>query len=292
MTKRAILYVLAISAFIGIGSYLFVSRDKQSADMTVDEKRHPAKLPLILPFAVHKADETVSAEVNISNDRVYPFAMSFGFNEHDATDKARVRNLVGEYEQDKGGQLRKPGLEIPLRVQINLLQAAGKTPLVDQTVMVGRKYGQGVGSFRREVGVIRLTPGRYEIRTQSLFDHPELEHTAVTLEMRDRTRGDIFTFGKQSPSSSMKRLLDQIHRTNLLNRLSDLERLTDNLGFARNKQPHLEFFSIPMPVATWQGCSHIIVIDSDLPDSFWISKNCGGENRHVYQGSMAKLLHN
>jgi Domain of unknown function (DUF5625) len=279
----ALLCLLAIAWGMSASAQLGPQTNHRAADL--------AKLPLILPFAVHKADETVSAEVIISNDRVYPFAMSFGFKEHDAADRARVRNLVGEYEQDKDGHLRKPGLEIPLRLQVNLLGAAGKTALVDQTVMVGRMYAQGFDVFRREVGFIRLTPGRYEIRTQSLFDHPELEHTVITFEMHGWTRGDIFTFGKQSPSTPMKALVGQIHRTDLLNRLSDLERLADDLGFARNKQPHLEFFSIPMPVATWQGCSYFIVIDTDLPDSFWISKNCGGENRHVYKGSRAKLFY-
>jgi len=249
--------------------------------------------PLKLPFAVHAGGETVTADVIISTDRVYPFAMTFGFRKGDAADRARVARLVGQQAKDKDGKwIQPPAVEMPMRVEIRSGRAGKEQVLVDQVVKVGRMYAFGADSFSRYFGVIRLTPGRYQIKVRNLADHPELERTPVVLEMYGQTRGNVFLLSAQAPSAQMTEVVGRMRKRGFLDDPSSLGRLPDNSFFPSRKQyPKSEYYTIPMPVAVWNGCSFGIFIDGEENMSeFWISRNCGGNPRQVYLGTMAELF--
>lgn len=244
----------------------------------------PPKPPVSLPLAVHQAEQTASTDIRVVEDRTYLFLLEFKFNENDRADRARVDRLVGGYRKDKNGMLiDPPGIAIPLHLEIRASDAVGEEKvLFGQQVSVGLKYSWGAGSFNRLIGNIRLIPGHYRISVRNLSDHPELQGTPVffVIGIRPKT-GPL---GEQHPSVEMASLLNQIREDDLLNHPTKLKRLPSESFFLGSDFPRMEPFSIPRPVATLDGCGHLVYLDPDS-GSFWIVRTCGSDAPNVYRGT-------
>jgi hypothetical protein len=139
--------------------------------------------PIELPFAVHQAGAMVSTELWIveNGPYKYPFDLKFIFNEKDKKDRERVLKLVGRYERDARGKLRQPGITIPLKLTITIIDSSGERLLLQKEVSVGPCYAYGHNDFLRRIDEdqIKMPPGLYRVTVQNLKDIPELADTKV-----------------------------------------------------------------------------------------------------------------
>lgn len=161
---------------------------------------HPPAVPFELPFAVHKAGETISTEMEIAQDRFYEFSLELyckkEFKE-DMRDCGRVKKLAGSgrCRKDEDGKysLIHDGTCTPVKLRVIGLDDEVKSFYFDQEITSCAKHGTGgtdddpTGasglSFTRIIKDIRLKPGRYRLSVTSLEDIPELEGTRVTFRV-------------------------------------------------------------------------------------------------------------
>lgn len=136
------------------------------------------KPPLILPFEVQKAGSKVETELEVIEHREYIFSLRFGFKKNDEVDRARVKKLVGDDGQLKNGD---PGIPTPLRFKINVIDATGERPMLEQEISELRLRSWGGDSFDKHIAYVILEPGHYRISIESLKDAPELVGTPIAL---------------------------------------------------------------------------------------------------------------
>jgi hypothetical protein len=140
-----------------------------------------AKPPLILPFAVQQSGNKVETELQVQEHRPYIFDLRFGFNEKDSEDRERVKKLAGDYGRDKDGRLLKPGISVPLRLKINLIDSHGEKTLLEREILEEEMWAYGADNFKKQIAIVPLKSGHYQISVESLKDMPELIGTTVTL---------------------------------------------------------------------------------------------------------------
>lgn len=141
----------------------------------------PPKPPLIVPFAVHKAGTIFTTELEIVDHRSYRFSLRLGFKEHDKADRDRVEKLAGKYGRDKNGNLLHPGIAIPLKVNISVIDSSGERTIYDQKIVEEEMYGYGADHYSKTIGAVALRPGHYRFTIESMQDIPELTETPVSL---------------------------------------------------------------------------------------------------------------
>lgn len=148
--------------------------------------------PIELPFAVHQAGAAVSTELRIVEERSYPFHLKFMFNEKDRADQERVRKLVGYHQKDRNGKFTEPGIQIPLKITINIIDSSGERLFLEREVLtMGMDGGPAINFFDREIDFIQLPPGLYRVMVQSLKDITELVNTKVILGIYLRQSGKL-----------------------------------------------------------------------------------------------------
>jgi hypothetical protein len=147
--------------------------------------------PFQLPFAIHQAGAIVSTKLWAKEKHEYPLFLVFMFNENDRADTERVRKLVGSGGYNKfTGKLVDPGIQIPLKITVNLIDSSGERLYLEKEVLtMGKSSGPSINFFDRKVGYIELLPGLYRVTVQSLKDIPELMDTKVILGIYLRERG-------------------------------------------------------------------------------------------------------
>lgn len=161
-TKRILAAVISVLLWISIPAF---ARAK--------------KPPITLPFAVHMAGQTVSSEVKIVEEGIYPIVLRFQYK--DAEDRERVRRLVGDYGRDKSGNLIRPGILISLKLTIHTHEATGERTYLEKELLVGEMFAYGEKDFLRYIDNIKFAPGVYRISVESARDVPELATTPVFL---------------------------------------------------------------------------------------------------------------
>jgi len=149
---------------------------------SVPEEPGP-KLPIELPFAVHKAGATVSTALWIYKNKKsplnnYPFSLEFMFREGDAADRARVRKLTGG-GGTINGKPAEPGIPIPLKITIHVIDASGEKPFLEKEVITLAICAWGSNHFMRKIDTIHMPPGLYRVTIVNLRDIPELADTKV-----------------------------------------------------------------------------------------------------------------
>jgi hypothetical protein len=146
--------------------------------------------PIKLFFAVHQSGATVSTELRVVEKHKYPFFLVFMFNEKDRADQERVRKLIGSGGKNKlTGKLVDPGIPIPLKITINVIDSSGERLFLEKEVLtMGMDSGPAINFFDRKVDLIELLPGLYRVTVQSLKDIPELMNTKVILCIYARQR--------------------------------------------------------------------------------------------------------
>jgi hypothetical protein len=146
--------------------------------------------PFQLPFAIHQAGAIVSTKLWVKDSHTYPLFLDFMFNENDRVDKERVRKLVGSGGYNKfTGKLVDPGIQIPLKITVNLIDSSGERLFLEKEVLTEGVISWGGNVFSRKVGYIELVPGLYRVTVQSLKGVPELMDTKVILGISLRERG-------------------------------------------------------------------------------------------------------
>jgi hypothetical protein len=164
LVLRLVLLLFALSALVACNS----------------EKQIPAP-PLILPFFVQQAGNKVEAELQVQEHRPYIIYLRLGFNKKDPKDRERVRKVAGDYGRDADGKLLKPGVSIPLRLKIGIIDASGNKTLLERDILEEEMWAYGADNFKKKIVTVSLKPGHYRISVETLEDTPELIGTAVEL---------------------------------------------------------------------------------------------------------------
>jgi hypothetical protein len=135
--------------------------------------------PLFFPFELQKAGNKIETDFRVAEFREHSFTLDFGFKKNDEVDRERVRKFVGDPGQDKYGKQVEPGIPIPLRIRLNLVEAAGERTIFEKEISELRLWAWN-GSFTKLIETTNLKPGHYRIRVESLKDIPELVGTPIT----------------------------------------------------------------------------------------------------------------
>jgi hypothetical protein len=168
LLKKLLLVLLAASLY-----YLFVYSD-------TDKLPQP---PLLLPFDTQKAGFKIETDIRVVDYHTYEFGFKLGFKEGDATDRARVEKLAGDYGRDKAGKLIHPGVPIPLRIRIEARKPSTLESVFEREFLEEEMYAIGDTYFRTEITTVKLKPGTYHLMIENFKEVPELKSTPVTLTM-------------------------------------------------------------------------------------------------------------
>lgn len=142
------------------------------------------KPPLSLPFTIQKAGNKVETGLRLDEERYYSFSLRLYYRENDEEDRKRVRKLVGDATLGVNGKFIEPGIPIPLRLKINLVDlATGERTIVEKKISELELWEHGNGYFSKLVYAAKLKPGGYRISVESVKDMPELEGIPVTFEI-------------------------------------------------------------------------------------------------------------
>jgi len=145
--------------------------------------------PIELPFAVHQAGAAVSTELRIVKDREYPLYLKFMYNQKEHADQERVRKLIGSGRHTADGIFVEPGIPIPLKITVSIIESSGERILLEKEVLTKGETGHGVNYFDRKIGYIHLPQGLCRVKVQCSKDNPELVDTKVILGIYLLERG-------------------------------------------------------------------------------------------------------
>ncbi len=135
----------------------------------------PPKPPLIVPFEAQKAGSTFMTELRVVEHRYYEFTILLKLKEGATMEDARsLSELAGWFGRDGSGKLRKPGISIPVKLKVRVIDAAGERTIYDKEIYEEEVQGGGGAGIEKLIDSIELRPGRYRINIESLKDIPEL----------------------------------------------------------------------------------------------------------------------
>lgn len=141
--------------------------------------RLPPKPPIILPFAVEQAGNKVETEVRIVKEQSYSLSLYFMHRENDQEDIARVRKLTGSAKKNREGRALEPGIPIPLRVKISVIESEEERLIVDTELSEHRLESWGKNRLGKVITKLILKPGRYRVSIETLKDIPALKGTHI-----------------------------------------------------------------------------------------------------------------
>jgi len=136
-----------------------------------------------IPIDVSRSDSSITANVKITEHRVYEFYLNSYYKDRD--DLYRVMALTGDGSRRPDGQYAHPGIIVPLHVRV----VSSSGAVIYDTVRNAQGhdihgFGQHKdGYFSRSVGGIELRPGTYRIEANTVKDTPEFSGTTCTFHM-------------------------------------------------------------------------------------------------------------
>lgn len=132
------------------------------------------KPPLSIPFAAHRKGEVIETELRILEHRNYEFDLVFRFRHLDEDDRRRVEKLLGDDYKNIYGQYQLQN-QVVLSLRIWAANPAGNQSVFDR-ILENYESGGGTGGFftTRRLEKVRLRPGLYRLRVESLQDVPAL----------------------------------------------------------------------------------------------------------------------
>ncbi|WP_291987229.1 DUF5625 family protein [Candidatus Accumulibacter sp. ACC007] len=136
----------------------------------VDESLLPTP-PLTWPLDMQKSGDKIDAKFRVVDHREYSLGLEFGFMNDNQEDRERVRKLVGDDGQFINGD---PGVPTPLRVKILEIRESGDKPFFEQELQISRLRSWTGNTFVKHIAYVRLNPGNYRVRVESLKDVAEL----------------------------------------------------------------------------------------------------------------------
>jgi hypothetical protein len=151
-----------------------------------------------VPFAVHRAGETIEQEVKLVHERYYEFRLRLYHNRgEDAERVSRLAGSGGYYRNESGNLIPiNDGIPIYLELKVTGLDEEVKGFYFEEKLFVGKMIAGGIESanatpnkdtdkpyLERIIKEIRLKPGLYQITLKSLRDIPALEGTSVAFQL-------------------------------------------------------------------------------------------------------------
>jgi hypothetical protein len=151
-----------------------------------DDARTP-KPPFFVPFEAQKAGNTFTTELRVVEHRNYIFSLALGTKEGGSMeDTIRIHKLAGEFGRDKNGKLVWPGISIPLKLKVSIVESSGERIIYDKEIHETEMIGTSERGFAKLIDYIELKPGLYRIDIQSLKDIPELTESPITFGIYGR----------------------------------------------------------------------------------------------------------
>lgn len=156
--------------------------------LTACEEEGP-KPPTKFPFPVHKEGATVTTEMKIKKAHHYWFELTFLHNKaDDDAERERLKKLVGSWQKNHEGESMEPGIPIPIKITVSVIDSSGVRNVFEKELLVGSVWSGGVGGWNRAIGAIEIPAGYSRITVQSMKDIPELANREVVLEIRYSAR--------------------------------------------------------------------------------------------------------
>jgi hypothetical protein len=145
---------------------------------TIDTQTH--RPPLFVPFEAQKAGSTFTTELRVVEHRQYKFALLLQLKKGATMEDAKqLMRLAGQFGKDKNGKLVWPGISIPLRLKISVIDSSGEKITYDKEMHEEEEQGGGGMGEEKLIDSIELRPGRYRVSIQSLKNIPELAENPI-----------------------------------------------------------------------------------------------------------------
>jgi hypothetical protein len=173
MAKKSKLFrgmAVGVLLLLCIGLGLYVCRDKDDG---------LPKPPLILPISLEQAGSKIEKTFRVVDHNVYYFTLRFSFKENDQVDKARVRNLLGDYQIKSREEAIHPGIPIPVILRVFVLDE-GKEYEVYTKEIDPILTSWGSDHFDNIIGYTVLKKGVYKAELENLRSSPEFNEIPVS----------------------------------------------------------------------------------------------------------------
>ena len=167
--KMQRIFLIAISAFFTLVS--------GCANMRLP------KPPLYAPFTAQKAGSLFTTELRVVEHRKYEFTLLVSIKKGENTeDSKRLLKLMGRTGKDKDGKMMSPGIAIPLKLTISVIDTSGESIIYDKEVHEEEMQSGGGGTYEKLIDLIELMPGgHYRVTLQSLQDVPEFSGNPISV---------------------------------------------------------------------------------------------------------------
>lgn len=138
----------------------------------------PMKPPLQVPFSAEKNGSKVEVDLVVSEYRFYEFRLQFPYKKDDEPDFLRVRKLTGGSEKNREGKFVDPG--VPLRIRLEIVgRDSSNGTFHYESVNEPTLASYGSGYVKKIIDSVKLKPGHYVVRAESLLDASEFNGAGI-----------------------------------------------------------------------------------------------------------------
>lgn len=136
------------------------------------------KPPLVVQFEAQKAGVTFTTELRVVEHTIYEFTLLLKARKGTTMEDAkRLIKLAGLSGRDKNGKLVWPGISIPLKLKVSIIESSGERIIYDKEIHEEEMRSAGGMGIEKLIDFIELKPGLYKVSIQSLKDSSEWEGT-------------------------------------------------------------------------------------------------------------------
>ena len=150
------------------------------------------KPPVQVPFLVEKAGSLVEFELIISEYRGYFFNLEFPYHRDDEADFLRVRKLIGSAEMSRDGIPVDPGVPLRINIKVYGRDSTGEK-FYYENISNPTRVSWGNGYFTKRIDSVKLKPGSYKIRSESLLDVPEFDGANVEFSVNWHPKSTVIS---------------------------------------------------------------------------------------------------
>ena len=183
---------IAINSTYSVTRRIFIAFGGLMVTTACSGKMTASKPPVQVPFLLEEAGSVVEIELNISEYRGYFFNLEFPYHKDDEVDFLRVRKLIGSGEISRDGSRVDPGVPLRILLEIDGRDSTGemvyyKNIVNPVLVSVGSDY------FTKRIDSVKLKPGAYKIRLESLLNVPEFNRFPVKFSVNWHPKSTVIS---------------------------------------------------------------------------------------------------
>lgn len=135
------------------------------------------------PIKLGEAGVVADFKFEVRKHFIYRYSIRFSFPEHNQSERARIRQLLGGHEVDKTGRPLEPGIPMPINLTIYSVCKDGAEIEVYSKDTDPVLTSWGSGKFKKDIGASILIPGAHRARITNRRASPEFSSVPIAFEI-------------------------------------------------------------------------------------------------------------